>query len=64
MSKKKTKKSAMKRFRRTRNGKIVFPRPGRGHLLSSKRRKRKQDLRNKGTLSHTDEHRLANLLTS
>lgn len=64
MPKKKTKKSAMKRFRKTRNGKIVFPRPGRGHLLTGKGRKRKQDLRNKGTLSHSDQHRLANMLTS
>ena len=64
MSKKKTKKSAAKRFRMTRTGKIVFPRPGRGHLLTCKRRKRKQDLRGKGTLSHADQARLSNMLTS
>jgi ribosomal protein L35 len=64
MSKKKTKKSAMKRFRRTRNGKIIFTRPGRGHLLTCKRRKRKQDLRNQGTLSHADEARLSRMLVS
>lgn len=64
MSKKKTKKSASKRFRLTRNGKVVFTRPGRGHLLTNKRRKRKQDLRTKGTLSHSDEARLSNMLTA
>jgi large subunit ribosomal protein L35 len=64
MSKKKTKKSAAKRFRLTRRGKVVFTRPGRGHLLTGKGRKRKQDLRNKGTLSHADQSRLAKMLVS
>jgi large subunit ribosomal protein L35 len=51
MPKKKTNKSAAKRVRRTASGKLKFKRPGRGHLLSSKSRKRKRSLRKPGLLS-------------
>lgn len=45
MPKKKTKKSVAKRVKLTARGKPKFPRPGRGHLLSSKSSKRKRHLR-------------------
>ncbi|MFH0879329.1 MAG: bL35 family ribosomal protein, partial [Lentisphaerota bacterium] len=43
--KQKTKKAIAKRFKRTARGKILHARIGRGHLLSSKTRKRKRQLR-------------------
>ena len=64
MSKKKTKKSAAKRFHKTKTGKIVFSRPGKGHLLTSKGRKRKQDLGRQGTLSKADTPRMSRMITS
>jgi large subunit ribosomal protein L35 len=64
MAKKKTKKSAAKRFRKTAGGKITFPRPGRGHLLTSKGQKRKQDLRRRGRLSKAMTKRMLDMITS
>ena len=64
MAKKKTKKSAAKRFRKTARGKITFPRPGRGHLLTGKGQKRKQDLRRRGRLSKAMTKRMLDMITS
>ncbi len=50
MPKLKTKKSLAKRVRITKKKKALFSRPGRRHLLSSKRRKRKRSLRRKGLM--------------
>ena len=51
MPKKKTNKAAAKRLRVTATGKLKFKRPGRGHLLTGKSRKRKRALRKTGVLS-------------
>ncbi len=62
MSKKKTKKSAAKRFRKSAGGKIMFARAGAGHLMSSKSRKRKRSLRKRGSLSDVEVKRVRSLL--
>ena len=62
MPKKKTKKAVAKRFKRTAKGKIVYHKPGKGHLLTSKTRKRKRGLRSKSVLSHADTRRIRNML--
>jgi large subunit ribosomal protein L35 len=57
MPKKKTSKSVSKRVKVTAGGKIKFKRPGRGHLLTGKSRKRKRALRKSGILSkHAVKH--------
>ena len=45
MPKQKTKKAVQKRFKLTSKGKLMFKKPGRGHLLSSKSKKRKRHMR-------------------
>ena len=62
MPKKKTKKSAAKRFRRTGGGRLKYGKPGRGHLLTSKTTKRKRGLRATGILSRTEERRINTLI--
>ncbi len=62
MPKKKTKKSAAKRFKKTGTGKIKHPKAGRGHLLSSKTRKRKRNLRSNAVLSDVEQKRIRDLI--
>jgi large subunit ribosomal protein L35 len=62
MPKKKTNKSAAKRFKRTAKGKVTYRKSGSGHLLSGKTRKRKRDLRRKGVLSDVEGRRVQPLL--
>lgn len=62
MPKKKTKKAAAKRFKLTAKGKIKYARAGTGHLMSSKSRKRKRQLRRNGVLSKPETVRITNLL--
>jgi large subunit ribosomal protein L35 len=62
MPKKKTRKSAAKRFRRTASGKFKFTRAGRGHLLSSKSTKRKRSLRTADVLHKSEERRIKSLM--
>ena len=62
MLKKKTNKAASKRCWKTASGKIKYARAGRGHLLSSKTRKRKRNLRKAGILSHAEEKRVGPML--
>ena len=64
MPKKKTNKSAAKRFRVTANGKLKYSKAGSGHLLTSKSRKRKRNLRKTGVLSEVETKRIAGMLTS
>jgi large subunit ribosomal protein L35 len=64
MPKKKTNKAAAKRVRVTATGKLKFARPGSGHLLSSKSRKRKRNLRSAGILSKPEQKRITTLITS
>ena len=62
MPKKKTRKAAAKRFRRTAQGRIKFAKPGRGHLLTGKSRKRKRGLRSDGVLSKVEEKKVSMML--
>lgn len=62
MPKKKTKKSAAKRFRKTASGKLKMTRPGRGHLLSGKSGKRKRHLRKRAVPGKTEIKRLIDLI--
>jgi large subunit ribosomal protein L35 len=63
MPKKKTKKSAAKRFKVTANGKVKYSKAGSGHLLSSKNAKRKRSLRKKGTLSAPETKRVLEMVS-
>ena len=62
MPKMKTRKCAAKRIRKTSTGKLRHACIGRGHLLSSKSRKRKRHLRKGATLSKSDMPRIRNLI--
>jgi large subunit ribosomal protein L35 len=50
MPKMKTHSASKKRFRITRNGKVVYKKCGRGHLLSTKNSKRLRSLKKNGVL--------------
>ena len=58
----KTRKALAKRFKKTKHGKILHRKAGRGHLLSSKTRKRKRQLRVGGQLGSADYARVINQL--
>ena len=64
MPKKKTNKAAAKRVRVTATGKMKFSKPGTGHLLGSKSRKRKRNLRKAGVLSKPETRRMHVLISS
>lgn len=58
MPKIRTRKSAAKRFKLTANGKIKRRRSNKGHLLSSKTRKRKRRLRQAALVDGADRGRV------
>ncbi|NQT46654.1 MAG: 50S ribosomal protein L35 [Candidatus Omnitrophica bacterium] len=62
MPKLKTKKGAAKRLRMTKSGKIKRPRAGRGHIRTSKNRKRKRFLRHNDLVSSTEQRTIKKLL--
>ena len=62
MPKIKTKKSAAKRYKITKNGKVSYPKQGRRHLLSDKSSKRKRQLRHGGILKECEAKRARKLL--
>jgi len=64
MPKKKTNKAAAKRVKRTATGKLKYAKAGSGHLLSSKSRKRKRNLRGGGILSKPETTRLQGMIGS
>lgn len=64
MPKKKTNKAAAKRVKVTALGKLKYSRAGSGHLMSSKTRKRKRVLRKPGVLSHAENARIKELLST
>jgi large subunit ribosomal protein L35 len=64
MPKMKTRKSVAKRFKLTANGHVKFARPGKGHLLTSKSRKRKRNLRHATVLCAADTPRFRDMLSS
>lgn len=64
MPKKKTKKSAAKRFWKTGSGRIVFMKAGRRHLMGGKSRKRKRHLRKGSMVADADQNRMSALITT
>ncbi len=64
MPKKKTSKTAAKRFRMTARGKIRYGKAGKGHLLIGKSKKRKRHLKRKGILCKTEQTRIIKMLMS
>jgi large subunit ribosomal protein L35 len=62
MPKIKTKKSAAKRYKVTKNGKVIYTKQGRRHLLSDKSSKRKRQLRHGGVLKECEAKRARKLL--
>jgi len=62
MPKLKTNRSAAKRFRMTKTGKIKKRKANRGHILGKKTRKRKRHLRKSDYLSKAEEKRVRRLL--
>jgi len=57
MPKQKTHKASLKRFRLTKNGKVVPRRAGKSHLMSRKSGNRRRALRRKATLKAVDAKR-------
>ncbi len=62
MPKQKTNKSAAKRFRMTRRGKVMRRMASHGHLLAKKSKKRKRGLRRPAVCTHLDAKRMKRLL--
>ena len=62
MPKLKTNRSAAKRFKITKNGKIKKRNAGRRHILGNKKRKKKRNLRQNGYISEADEKHIRRLL--
>ena len=62
MPKLKTKKSVLKRFKKTVNGKFMRRRAFKGHLLSKKSAKRKRSLSQKAVVSFGESLVLRSLL--
>jgi large subunit ribosomal protein L35 len=64
LPKKKTNRAAAKRFRKTGGGKYKRSKAYKGHLLSSKNRKRKRNLRKSGLVDKADQRKVKRLLSS
>lgn len=64
MPKQKTHKGAAKRCKITGTGKVMASRAGKGHLASSKSRKRKRNLVGMATLSKPEQVRIKAMLSS
>ena len=62
MPKMKTKKSVVKRFRKTATGKLKHTGAARSHLLSSKSSKRKRNMRQNKVLASMETKRLGKLI--
>ncbi len=58
----KNKKSAAKRFRVTKNGKVLYSKQGRRHILVNKSSKRKRHLGKIGVLSDCEATRVKSML--
>ncbi len=62
VARRKTKKSAAKRFKITGTGKILFSHSSRRHILQSKSAKRKRLLAKRGVVHKTDVQRIKDCL--
>jgi large subunit ribosomal protein L35 len=58
----KSNRAAAKRFKKTGTGKIKRGKSGAGHMLTSKTRKRKRNLRKSGTVAGSDAKKIQKLL--
>ena len=58
MPKLKTRKAVKKRITVTKKGKVKTSKPFRGHLLTSKNRKRKRHLKNRAKLTNVSANKL------
>ena len=58
----KNNKSAAKRFRVTKNGKVLYSKQGRRHILTGKTSKRKRQLGKVGALKECEAKRVRKLL--
>jgi large subunit ribosomal protein L35 len=62
MPKIKTHRGAAKRFKATASGRLKHKKPNRSHILTSKERKRKRQLRLPGLMHGAEEKRLKQML--
>ncbi len=62
MPKMKTRKAAAKRFKITANGKVMYKKANKGHLLTRKSSKRKRNLRQEGEVSDADIERVKQMM--
>lgn len=62
MAKMKTNKSAAKRFRVTKSGRLKRSHAGMAHILGKKSQKRKRNLRKSGLVAKSDENQMKRLL--
>ena len=62
MPKMKTRKSVKKRFKKTASGKLKHRHAFTSHILTSKGKKRKRQLRKRGYLNQTDQNRMSALI--
>jgi large subunit ribosomal protein L35 len=62
MPKIKTNRSAAKRFKKTKTGKIKRNRPFKGHILTKKTSKRKRQLRKSALVHSTDTKRVKKMV--
>ena len=62
MSKLKTRRSADKRYRRTKNGKFIFKRPYKSHILEKKSPKQRRHMSTMGVAAKGDSKSIAIML--
>jgi len=62
MPKLKTKKTAAKRFKKTKSGKFKFSKAYGAHLLTNKSAKRRRNLRQAAILSKSDEKNIKGMM--
>ncbi len=62
MPKLKTHKGAKKRFKITKNKKVLYSKANRGHILTKKSAKRKRGLRKPGQIKSVDRQRIKRML--
>lgn len=62
MPKVKTRRAAAKRFKITRNGKVIYKKMGLRHILTKKSTKRKRGLRHSGILCDAEQKRVKSML--
>jgi len=62
MPKLKTHKGAKKRFKITKNKKIIYSKAYRGHILTKKSAKRKRELKRPGQIQSVDRKRIKRML--